>query len=88
MRRKHNWPIAGTNRASRKRMPKSFGNILTNHAAIRQSKAILARSAGATEAQQCRSLTPIARYGNRYIVRADDMLTAFVELQRGIHQSR
>jgi len=25
-------------------------------------------------------------YGNRFIVRADEMLTAFVELERAIHQ--
>ena len=27
-------------------------------------------------------------YGKRFIVRADDMLTAFVELQRAIHEVR
>jgi hypothetical protein len=28
----------------------------------------------------------IERYGKRFIVRADEMLTAFVELQRAIHE--
>jgi len=32
------------------------------------------------------AVTFLSSYGKRFVVRADEMLTAFVELQKAIHQ--
>jgi hypothetical protein len=49
-----------------------------------QSKTTLARSVYASEVERSR-ITDAHRDGKRFVVRADEKLTAFVELERAIH---
>jgi hypothetical protein len=61
-------------------------DILVASFAIRQSKTILARSACASEAERTIFVADAHAYGKRFVVRADEMLTAFLELQTAIHE--
>jgi hypothetical protein len=57
--------------------------IVAGSSAIRQSKTILARSVYASDVERPR-ITDAHRDGKRFVVRADDKLAAFAELEAEI----
>jgi hypothetical protein len=57
--------------------------IMAGSSSIRQSKTIVARSVDASEVERSR-ITDAHRDGKRFVVRADDKLGAFAELEAEI----
>ena len=79
------WPIALI--ASQLTAWLSYDDIMARSFGIRQSKTILARFLRARVWPNDLGIADAHRGdGKRYVVRADEKLTAFVELQKAIHE--